>query len=84
MTRTWPVVSRDEWVKLLNRQYKKTGQRIVHIQGDDPRWPTLGDYVLVDRRRNSIRTRHINLLDMVPTKVLENLGVKRGAIRIHR
>ena len=84
MTRTWPALRRDDWLKRWNQRLKKIGQRIVHIQGDDPRWPQLGDYVFVDRRTNSIVMRHVNLFDIVPTKVLDNLGVKRGAIRIHR
>ncbi len=84
MTRTWPALRRDDWVKGFNQQLKKVGQRLVHIQGDDPRWPQFGDYVLVNRRTNSVVTPHINLFDIAPTKVLDNLGVKRGSIRVKR
>jgi hypothetical protein len=84
MTRVWPVMSRDDWVKRWNQQLKKIGQRLVHIQGDDPRWPTLGDYVLVNRKSNSIKMQHVNLFDIAPTMMLKKVGVKRSPIKVKR
>ncbi len=71
-------------MEAANRQLKKAGQRLVHIQSDDPRWPTLGDYVLVNRKSNSIKMQHINLFDIAPPIMLKKVGVKRSPITVKR